>query len=87
MNTPAQCGVIKPPKTDIYSEAPHTTITAGQWHTCALRPDGEVACWGDAPGVTYDDPPPGPFTAISAGQWHTCALRLDGEVACWYGHR
>ena len=22
MNTPAQCGVIKPPKTDIYSEAP-----------------------------------------------------------------
>ena len=23
MNTPAQCGVIKPPKTDIYSEAPH----------------------------------------------------------------
>ena len=24
MNTPAQCGVIKPPKTDIHSEAPHT---------------------------------------------------------------
>ena len=23
MNTPAQCGAIKPPKTDIYSEAPH----------------------------------------------------------------
>ena len=23
MNTPAQCGVIKPPKPDIYSEAPH----------------------------------------------------------------
>ena len=26
MNTPAQCGVIKPPKTDIYSEAPHQPI-------------------------------------------------------------
>ena len=25
MNTPAQCGVIKPPKTDIYSEAPQLT--------------------------------------------------------------
>ena len=24
MNTPAQCGVIKPPKADIYSEAPHS---------------------------------------------------------------
>ena len=27
MNTPAQCGVIKPPKTDIYSEAPHDEPT------------------------------------------------------------
>ena len=26
MNTPAQCGVIKPPKTDIYSEAPHLAL-------------------------------------------------------------
>ena len=24
MNTPAQCGAIKPPKPDIYSEAPYT---------------------------------------------------------------
>ena len=24
MNTPAQCGAIKPPQTDIYSEAPHS---------------------------------------------------------------
>ena len=26
MNTPAQCGAIKPPKTDIYSEAPHLRL-------------------------------------------------------------
>ena len=26
MNTPAQCGVIKPPKTDIYSEAPQEEL-------------------------------------------------------------
>ena len=26
MNTPAQCGVIKPPKTDIYSETPHSYV-------------------------------------------------------------
>ena len=32
MNTPAQCGVIKPPKTDIYSEAPHGA-TAHGWCT------------------------------------------------------
>ena len=27
MNTPAQCGAIKPPKPDIYSEAPHWAHT------------------------------------------------------------
>ena len=26
MNTPAQCGAIKPPKTDIYSEAPQPWV-------------------------------------------------------------
>ncbi len=37
MNTPAQCGVIKPPKTDIYSEAPHPytpTTTTTTTTTC-----------------------------------------------------
>ena len=28
MNTPAQCGAIKPPKTDIYSEAPPYSVDA-----------------------------------------------------------
>ena len=30
MNTPAQCGAIKPPKTDIYSEAPRYAIPSSQ---------------------------------------------------------
>ena len=40
MNTPAQCGVIKPPKTDIYSEAPYLRLphwwpaTAQLLHAC-----------------------------------------------------
>ena len=29
MNTPAHCGAIKPPKPDIYSEAPHTVTMIG----------------------------------------------------------
>ena len=34
MNTPAQCGVIKPPKTDIYSEAPYRGVAANHlWLT------------------------------------------------------
>ena len=36
MNTPAQCGVIKPPKTDIYSEAPQmaSSWARSSWRIC-----------------------------------------------------
>ena len=40
MNTPAQCGVVKPPKTDIYSEAPHNITHLGaSLSTWCLPPD------------------------------------------------
>ena len=44
MNTPAQCGAIKPPQTDIYSEAPHGhTKVLGYHPLVAVRSDtGEV---------------------------------------------
>ena len=58
MNTPAQCGVIKPPKTDIYSEAPQESFPAGEsgfvtiesapGYACAARDDGSHACWSKA---------------------------------------
>ncbi|MCY3785127.1 MAG: RCC1 domain-containing protein [bacterium] len=67
------------------------------WHTCGLRPDGDVECWGDhyaGEYTLYDAPPPGapaapppgPYTQVAASQWHTCALRPDGRVECWYSY-
>ena len=51
MNTPAQCGVIKPLKTDIYSEAPQVKAPAfiergrfGAASTAAVR-----GCGGESP--------------------------------------
>ena len=32
-----------------------TQITAGGYHTCALRPDGQVACWGSNRVFEYCD--------------------------------
>ncbi|MCY3786201.1 MAG: RCC1 domain-containing protein, partial [bacterium] len=74
-----------------------TQLSAGRWHTCGLRPDGEVECWGNGPGGVRNQfdaategaptaPPPGPYTQVAAGQWHTCALRPDGRVECWYSY-
>ena len=41
MNTPAQCGVIKPPKTDIYSEAPQDSALT-------VLDTGLLTCWNGA---------------------------------------
>ena len=58
------------------------SVSAGWYHTCGVRSDGSVACWGS--GVAgRDTPPAGSFLSVRAGQWHTCGVRSDGSVACW----
>jgi alpha-tubulin suppressor-like RCC1 family protein len=41
-------------------------VSAGLYHTCGLRPDGTVECWG-ANGSGQSSPPSGAFTQVSAG--------------------
>lgn len=65
---------------------PFTEVSAGLAHTCALRADGTVACWGYNPdGRT--NAPAGTFTQVSAGDEHSCATRSDGVAVCWGGNR
>ena len=57
-------------------------VSAGRDHTCALRPNGTIVCWGD----NHDGqstPPAGKFTQVSSGQSYTCGVRTDESVACW----
>ena len=55
---------------------------AGDYHTCGLRTDRSVVCWGYSHKGQATSPG-GEFTDISAGANHTCGLRPTGEAVCW----
>ena len=61
--------------------APEGTFLAvsARTHSCGLRTDYTLACWGGAPGTM----PEGTFLDVSAGFTHTCAVRTDKTLACW----
>ena len=62
--------------------APFASVSGGGHHTCGVRTDGAVACWGwDEHGQAT--PPEGEFASVSGGFIHTCGVRTSGDVACW----
>ncbi|MBX3711666.1 MAG: hypothetical protein KF800_06875 [Lysobacter sp.] len=51
-------------------------------HSCGLRDDGTVTCWGyGVDGQTAA--PAGEFLAVNVGERHSCALAVEGELHCW----
>ena len=71
------------------------SVSLGDRHTCAVRQDGSVWCWGDNErgklgNGTMDDSPtpvqvPDFFNVeeVSASFDHTCAVKTDGTIWCW----
>ena len=57
-------------------------VTAGFYHTCGLRTDEIIACWG-ADEFGQPNPPTGTFKSVTASGVHTCGLRTDETVVCW----
>jgi alpha-tubulin suppressor-like RCC1 family protein len=70
-------------------------IAAGFLHSCAIKPDGAVTCWGAdflgqlGDGDYGDRSLPVDVSGLSGvvdidgGDSHTCAVLGDGGVACW----
>lgn len=65
------------------TRSPFTTLAAGDLHTCGLRRQGNVQCWGDDRVGQANPPQHQTFTSIAAGEYHTCGLRIDSSVHCW----
>jgi hypothetical protein len=60
----------------------YVQVSAGGYHSCGLREDGSVRCWGsDEHGCS--SPPEMAFLSISAGENYTCGVRTDHDVVCW----
>ena len=78
-------------------EGSYIAVSAGAVHTCGLREDRMITCWGlngyfvrhtdsgaaELRETGQTDAPDGAFTAVSAGGAHTCAIRASGEITCW----
>ena len=77
-NPEAESGQTEPPA----DAGPFRSISAGGLHTCGVRTDGSVLCWG-SDEFGQSTPPEGEFQSISAGGRHTCGIRINGSVRCW----
>ena len=73
-----------------------TAISAGNFHSCALRQDGTISCWGrnrsgqlgNGQSGGNADSPVQVFgitdaTAIASSGTHSCALHQGGTISCW----
>ena len=57
-------------------------VAAGGRHTCGLKRDGTVACWGSNQ-YGQSTPPAGLFTQVAAGNGDSCGIKIDGGATCW----
>jgi hypothetical protein len=89
-------GQVKLTPSDVHFQQ----IGAGHSHSCGLKVDGSLACWGGTSGSS-DVPTGGGFVSLAVGFHHNCALDTgwtkfglvedvpEGafqSVSCGYGH-
>ena len=56
-------------------------IESSDFHTCELRIDGTLVCWGGIPEMLNESHEK--YIAVTVGWQHSCGLRADGSPVCW----
>ena len=70
------------PDTPICDPASFNAVSAGGLHSCGVRTDEVITCWGDDFwGQTHA--PAGEFSMVSAGAGHSCAISANDTITCW----
>ena len=60
------------------------TLSSDNDHSCGVRADNSLACWGlNRGGEVTGVPTTGAYMSVSVGYVHACALRVDGTAVCW----
>ena len=72
--TPDDTGRIVPPPA-------LPVIETSRYHTCELRIDGTLVCWGDQNFVLNESHEK--YISVTVGSQHACGLRPDGSPFCW----
>jgi alpha-tubulin suppressor-like RCC1 family protein len=73
---------------------PRAKVSAGEYHTCAIKQDGSLWCWGwnfsgqlgDGTNTSRTTPVQimsSGVSSVSLGGLHTCAVKTDGSLWCW----
>ena len=60
-----------------------TELAPGNGHTCALRQDGSVACWGRNDVGESAPPADAKFATIQSSHQYSCGITSDQSVKCW----
>ena len=62
----------------VTSRGQFLSIDAGAFHTCGVKVDHSVSCWGDNTQNQTVAPPNLWVRAVNAGGWHSCAVDVLG---------
>jgi len=64
------------------TEGEFQQIGAGHGHSCGLKTDGTLACWGNNNAIS-NMPTGSDFVSLAVGFHHNCAIDSQGAMTCW----